>query len=152
MFICKYHGSKCETPDRCTETHPYKYADDGHLELIEPERLIIGCVLRMANGEYSSAFSDSVVTGISVTYKKNGESKEKWCESLDEALTVAHPVDGYIQVNLARPYLYANNIGGGLPGWLQGVENYKAEGKKLLSLYKVVVMSTGEYSNYNVRK
>jgi len=150
--MCKYHGPKCEHPERCREWHPRKYETDGTMEAIDAQRLHVGHVVRqMFTKETISPFSDTVVTGIYVRSWKNPTGDRKFYDTLAQALA-AQTKEDYVWVVLSRPYMYANNIGGGDPGWLVSVSTYEAEGVRMLDAYKVVVMSTGEYACYNNRE
>lgn len=142
--ICKYHGSACESPRRCEEFRPHKYDGDGTMERIDPDRLTLGNVVRMNEKDgRMSAFSDSVVTRIRVTYcldRKRKEGREySTFNTLAEAFAHSTKED-YIDVKLARPYLY-EHIG----GWLVGAEQYEVDGRRMLDTHKVVVMSSGAY-------
>lgn len=56
--------------------------------------------------------------------------------------------DHRVVIELARPYLYASSIGICF-NWLQSVEKFSTSPNRLLTLYSVVEMSTGEAANYN---
>jgi len=58
----------------------------------------------------------------------------------------------YVVLTVVRPYLYASNVFGSIPNWLQGIERYEVMGNTLLDCHKVVVMSTGEYACYMARE
>jgi len=132
-----------------------KYKGDGALEQINPERLTLGCVVRMPYGSGEvPAFGDSVIIGIHVSYSSKRTSKER-CdkrhyETLAQALTQAQSGD-FVVVSLARPYVYANNPFVSTPGWLVGCEKYEVMGDRIIDTHKVVVQSTGEYATYNIK-
>jgi len=151
--MCKYHGPACEHPERCADWHPRKYDHDGEMERIDPQRLMVGHVVRQTiGGDHISAFSDSVVTGIYVkSWKDRGKQDRKFYDTLAQA-RAAQTKEDYVYVVLSRPYMYANNIGGGDPGWLVAVSTYEAPGERMEDCYKVVVQSTGEYASYNNRE
>jgi hypothetical protein len=129
---------------------PRKYACDGHVETIDPERLIVGCVLRMPYSDGGSpTFGDSVVTGICTKSWRDSTKHPTFHDNLLSALQAATKEE-VVLVKLSRPYLFSNNIGGGMPNWLVGVETYDAIGHTLTDTHKVVVMSTGEYANYKI--
>jgi hypothetical protein len=153
--LCKYHGRACEFPGACLNRAPRKYEGDGHMETIDPERLTIGCVVRSPgpNGALHS-FSDTVVTGIHVSYSKHGPNQKKVDKehflTLKAALDAAHERD-YVVVSLAAPLMYADNVFGSMPGWALKCSTYDVMSNQLLNNYKVVVMSTGEYDTRNVK-
>lgn len=129
----------------------YKYANDGNVETIDPARLTLGSVVRMVcHSGAVSAFADSVVTGIYVSYFRSthafSQDKEHFA-TLAEALAKAGK-DDYVYVKLARPYLYCNNPFQSMPNWLVGVESYEVLGHRIIESHKVVVQSTGEYATY----
>lgn len=147
--LCKYHGRACEFPAACLNRAPRKYEGDGHLETIDPERLTLGCVVRMTSqGGGMSAFSDNVVIGMYVMWgtqrRKTAVSDKEHFLTLDAALKAATK-DDYVMVVLTRPYLYASNVFGSMPNWLQGVERYEVYGNRITESHKVVVQATGEY-------
>ena len=130
-----------------------KYEGDGHNEKIDPARLTIGCVLRMPYLSGSvSAFGDSTVTGIYVSYSPAREAKERTGKrhfpNLQAALLHANSSD-YVFVKLARPYCYANNPFESMPNWLVGVEEYEVLGHRVVESHKVVVQSDGSYATFN---
>jgi len=119
------------------------------METIDPERLTIGCVVRMPHSDGSvSTFDDSVVTGISNKSWKDPTRRPTFYDNLHEALKACKS-DELTQVTLSRPYLYAHNIGGGMPNWLVGVTTFEAQGNRMVDTHRVVVQSTGEYANHN---
>jgi hypothetical protein len=135
-----------------------KYDGDGNLEVIDPSRLTLGCVLRMPYKDGSvSAFGDNVVIGMWVSYspKRAGEkgTDRKWFYNLQEAMDHCHSdINGqtdYVFVQLARPYAYANTIGCSA-NFLLGVEKYEVMGHRIQDSHKVVVQSTGQYANYSI--
>jgi len=120
------------------------------MEVIDPERLTLGNVLRKGSS-IRSAFDDAVIIGIHVSF---GDKKVHFL-TLDSAQKAASNAD-YIAISLARPYLYASNAFGSIPNWLTGVERYEVVGSrdvftrrtKVVDTHRVVVMSTGEYACY----
>lgn len=140
---CRFHGPTCEDPDRCERFRPHKYEGDGNLETIDPDRLQVGHVLRSNHQKEGrlSAFSDSVVLRISAVFSQRGSLRDgtRSYDTLGEALREAKAQNGYVQVRVARPYLY-EHVGGPL----MGCEDYSLDGR-ILETHKVVVMSTGEY-------
>lgn len=154
--LCKYHGRACEYPGHCLNRAPRKYEGDGHMETIDPERLTIGCVVRHphSNGSMSS-FSDTVVTGIYVSYSSRRQKEDKKYDkehflTLQEAMSAAKK-DDWVYVKLARPMLYADNVFGSIPSWALKCEVYETDAARFINFYKVVVMSTGEYDTRNVK-
>jgi hypothetical protein len=132
----------------------YKYANDGNVETIDPARLTLGSVVRMVcHSGAVSAFDDSVVTGIYVSYFRSthafSQDKEHFA-TLAEALAKAGK-DDYAYVKLARPYCYCNNPFESMPNWLVGVETYEAMGNRVCETHKVVVMSDGSYATYRAK-
>jgi hypothetical protein len=131
-----------------------KYETDGHLETIDPERLTLGCVVRMTRGpgESLSAFSDTVVIGIHVSRLCQGtyESHKTHYETLAQALKAKRGTD-YVIVSLARPYLYCNNPFVSMPNCVMSMERYEAMGDRLCESFKVVVNSRGEYDSYMIK-
>ena len=100
---------------------------DGHVREAVACEIKIGIVVRRVSDDGGiSPFSDTVVIGM---------------DKADEY--------GCVLVHLARPYLYADNIGGNMPNWLQGVERYTCGLNTLLSTYYVVEMSDGKLATYN---
>ncbi len=147
--LCKYHGRSCEYPGACLNRAPRKYEGDGTLEDIDPERIILGVVVRMP---YQSGavptFSDSVVTGIFNKSYRDPTKRPTFYDNLKEALDACKEGE-MTQVKVSRPYLYAHNIGGAMPNWLVGVDTHECQGNRFAEQHKVVVMSTGEYANHN---
>jgi hypothetical protein len=136
---CRFHGPKCEDPDRCERFRPKKYEGDGNLETIDPDRLQVGHVIRsnfQKDGRLS-AFSDSVVLAIRV-YPKQGDHARSY-DTLGQAMAEAKKNGGYVAIRVARPYLYEH-----LGSPLMGCENYEQD-VRILDNYRVVVGSTGEY-------
>ena len=137
-----------------------QYQGDGNTEVIDTARLTLGNVVRMPYQDGAVApFSDSVVTGIFVSYGgaqrcKHGTDRRHFT-TLQLALEHVRPATGNVvdtdtvYVKLARPYCYANNPFESIPNWLVGVETYEALGNRIVETHKVVCMSTGDYANYN---
>lgn len=121
-----------------------KHATDGHVREATAEDIKIGTVLRQVHTDGGvSPFADTVVIGIS---SSDDGYDRKWYKCAADASELS------VSVSLARPYLYADNIGGGMPNCLQGVERFTAGLKSVLTLYYVVEMSTGELANFNNRR
>lgn len=144
--LCKYHGRECEFPGRCMNAAPRKYEGDGHLEHIDPERLTVGCVVRMPFSSGSvAAYSDATVTRI---YVQSSNGDDTSYDNLLEALGTAKRGQT-VTVTLSRPYLYSNTVGC-IANWLVGVETYNVVGARMMETHKVVVQSTGEYAGRRV--
>ena len=104
---------------------------DGRLFRAEAEDLVPGTVLRMvdANGE-SAPFSDFVILGVKNVDELDGRP-------------LGNP---FLEVTMARPYLFATSVGTTSPSALTGVETLRADAKSVLkegSLFRVVVTSRG---------
>ncbi len=138
------------------------YMTDGHTASVAPYLVVPGTILRrVSNSEGTTPpFSDTVVTGI-LTVDKQGYHRSY--PSLEEAISAAGlrldgtgvttvgPTGEQVIVHLARPYLYANTIGICV-GHLAGCEVHSTSADVLIRHYKVVLMSTGKASVYNLRK
>lgn len=137
---CRFHGPTCEDPNRCEIRRPHKYEGDGNLEIIDPDRLQVGHVIRSNHQKDGrlSAFSDSVVLAIRVHLPR--ETHARSYDTLGQAMKAAKEKEGgYVGIRVARPYLY-EHIGGPL----MGCENYEQD-IRILENYRVIVGSTGEY-------
>ncbi len=118
-----------------------KYDCDGILEHIDPSRIRVGNVVRMASDAWSMpAFSSSVVLQIKVVYSDGSYTS---FDNLGEVPEVDMR-NGRVSVGLGRPYMYVTRLGNPLTG----LEIYEAPARSFLDNYRVVVLSTGEYASF----
>lgn len=147
MTICKYHGRSCDAPERCERFHPQKYNGDGHNERIDPDRLTIGCVVRMPYRDGGiPAFDDSCVTDIVMANQYTPDVALRHYPTLEDALKDAEKHKGVdVFIKVARPYMTVQNIGG-ITSPLIGIGTVTVQAWKFLEHYKVVAQSTGAYA------
>lgn len=133
-----------------------QYSNDGNVQRIDPRRLTIGNVVRMAyRGEGMTPFNDCVVLGIrmdlSAERQKSGLGRCAFYETLQAALNEAKPGD-IVSVVLARPYLYADNAFLTMPNCLMNYERYEVSGDRIAETHNVIVNSKGEYACFITKK
>lgn len=118
-----------------------KYECDGHMEVIDPARLMVGCIVRDPHSDGSLAsYSDMTVTQIAIIAQHAND--DRTYDTLAAALAVNAEC---VIVRVSRPYLYASTIGL-CANWLVGVETFDVGADSLRERFRVVVQSTGEYA------
>lgn len=134
-----------------------KYDSDGHN--VDPNADVIqtGTIIRMVSKDGGiGPFSDTTIIGIWLELK-NG-NKHTYA-TLAMAISKAKEEYGMdyerynhrVVVELARPYLYASSIGICF-NWLTGVEKFSTTPNHIMTMYRVVEMSTGKPATYNNRQ
>lgn len=133
-----------------------KYDSDGHNVDSNADVIRTGTILRMVSKDGGvSPFSDTTVIGIWMEDRKGNKhtyetvgAAVKECDKEWKSVKPWDNNDYRVVIELARPYLYASSIGICF-NWLTGVEKFSTSPNRILDLYKVVEMSTGEAANYN---
>lgn len=115
---------------------------DGRLFKAEEADVFPGAVLRMvdSNGD-SSPFSDFVVLAVKGPPPASGPNMSPVGANL-----------GYVEVTLARPYLYASGTGTTCPSALTGVETLKVTMDSITtagSLFRAVITSLGKPHDFS---
>lgn len=119
------------------------YVSDGHTVPPDFNLIRIGTMIRrLQHEDVVEPFSDSIVLGIwyedKNVYKRSFPTLAaavEWCGAEKADVTA-------IQIELARPYLYADSIGICF-NWLSGVERFRCS-MNGINHYRVVVSSRGE--------